>query len=282
MNPQSHDFRKPLLPTALRNLLAGWGPKVCSQACRLWGAQLPFTVQMESCEGQVMPAARALDNLPDTALRFRVLVESGPDVSLLAASRPMLLAILAGVFGSPIDPENLDQELTPVEEDVVEFVAEQYFLGPLQRAWPRDEKLRLEPPRRLSPTAELPFARSARLLVTQYKVKAPFGEFDWWWMVPHDGALLSSLGGGPAPVPSSHEERESTIKELPVRMTVQLGSAPLSLLHLACLQEGDLLLLDQPIDQPLPALLGGQVKFLVWPGARGGRQAVRIHGTCES
>jgi flagellar motor switch protein FliM len=70
--------------------------------------------------------------------------------------------------------------------------------------------------------------------------------------------------------------------ELPVQLTVHLGSTKVSLLHLAALQVGDVLLLDQAIDQPLSAALGKKVKFLVWPGARGSRQAIAIHAPVES
>jgi flagellar motor switch protein FliM len=280
--PSPHDFRKPPLPPALRGLLALWGPQTAAQTARLWAGQLPFQAEVEFLGGELAVAREALSTLPEATLFFAAALGGGPEASVLAVARPLAQAVLAGVLGSPVEAENLDQELTPVEEEMAEFVAEQFFLGPLQRTWPLAEKLRLGAPRRGPTASEAPFAPTALVLAVRFRVKAPFGEFDWCWLAPRDAGLLASLQGGASSQAPAADEREALVRDLPVRLTVRLGTAALSLLNLAGLREGDLLLLDQPIDRPLPALLGGQVKFLVWPGARGARQAVSIRTTVES
>jgi flagellar motor switch protein FliM len=236
---------------------------------------------MEPCGIEVLPASRVFERIPETAIHFRTPLESSSELTLLVASRPLLVAVLGGLLGSP--PESaadLDLELTPVEEEMAEFVVEHFFLAPLQQVWPLAEKLSLSAPRRQAPAADPPYLPTALLVVVQFRAKGEFGEFDWWWILPRNGWLATLIGN--STVTPGREAREAAVRELPVRLTVQLGSARLSLLHLAALQVGDLLILDQPINQALPALLGGHKKFLVWPGACGARQAISIHAPVES
>lgn len=285
MTPEPYDFRKPTpLPAGARTLLTAWLPKACQAACRQMASALPFPVEMEPAGLDVVAAGPWHERLPESGLRFRAGLSDAPDVSLFVLPRPLVLALLASLLGEPIDPGHPDRELTALEDDVSDFVAREYFLGPLQQAWQLSPKLRLEAPGRLAPQAALPYLPTTLLLVAGFRVRGPFGELPWWWALPRSG-WLDALGGGGAPARSqalpSREEREAFARTLPLRLTVNLGGAKMSLVHLAGLQVGDTLLLEQPIDQPLSASLGGQVKFLVWPGAVGARQAVAIHSHVE-
>jgi flagellar motor switch protein FliM len=265
----------------------------------MWGKQLPFAVEMESRGVGVMSAASVLADLPETTLRFRVPQVGTTEVSFLTIPRPLLLVVLGGLLGEPLPekqadvavPPELNRELTPVEDSIVDLVVEQFFLDPLQQTWPFLSKLRLDRPQRAPIRSSPPYSPDTLLLVVRFVVRGPFGEIDWTWMLPKSkwlesleipGRARTTRNTEPALPPPSREERESMVCELPVQLTVHLGSTKVSLLHLAALQVGDVLLLDQAIDQPLSAALGKKVKFLVWPGARGSRQAIAIHAPVES
>jgi flagellar motor switch protein FliM len=280
MTPALYDFRKPApLPPAVRGLATTWLPKVCQVACRQVTAAMPFPVEMEPAGLEVLTAGQLLEQLPETSLRFRAAVSGAADASWLVLPRPVVLALLSGLLGETFDPAQPDRELTPLEEDVSDFVAREYFLGPLQEPWPHSPKLRLDAPARLVGPASAPYLPGTLLLVAGFRMRGPFGEQPWWWALPRAG-WIESLGGSaqaPKPAPPTREEREQFARGLPLRLTVHLGTARMSLVHLAGLEVGDVLLLEQPIDQPLSASLGDQVKFLVWPGAVGARQAVAIH-----
>jgi len=276
-SPPVYDFRKPspLIPT-LREPLAGWVSQVCSQALRIWSSQLPFTIELEPVGISVVQAGSVFAELPDATLRFRSALQGRSESSLLIVPRPLMLALLNGLLGEAIDPDQLERELTSVEESVADLVAQQFFLQPLQLTWPFPNRLRLADPVREPDIGEPPYPLEEAVLTAHFRFRADFGEVDWWWMLPRAG-WLESLAGVESPPPPKPEEMVAMVQELPLRLTVNLGTARLSLLHLGALQVGDVLLLDQPIDEPLPATLGGQVKFLVWPGAKGTRQAVAIH-----
>jgi flagellar motor switch protein FliM len=282
MNPEPHDFRKPApLSAGVRNQLNDWLPKVCKTACRQLTAAQSSPVEMEPTGLEVVSASQLVEQFPEASVRFRAGIAGAADVSLLVLPRPVVLGLLAGLLGETFDPEQPDRELTPLERDVCDFVAREYFLGPLQQAWPLSRKLLLETPTLQDATAT-PYLPTTLLLVAGFRVRGPFGELPWWWALPRAG-WIDSLGGGAhaPPAAPTREDRESFVQRLQLRMTVNLGAARMSLIHLAGLEVGDMMLLEQPVDQPLSASLGGRVKFLVWPGAVGARQAVAIHSHVE-
>lgn len=281
--PEPHDFRKPApLPSPLRVALNDWGPVVCARMARLWSAQLPFPVTAEAGEMGMLPATSVLNGIPDTTLRFRALQESTGAISILLVPRPLAIAVLSGLLGEEYKEEDVNRDLTSVEDDVVDLVAEQFFLEPLQLGWPLQQKLVLQRPHREPMRSSPAYLPTEPLLVARFRVRGPFAEpQEWCWMMPRRGWLDSLAGVREARRPSQ-DEREAIVRELPVEMTVILGNTRLSLLHLAALQPGDLLVLDQRIDQPLAVEMGGQTKFRVWAGARGSKQAVAIQTPVES
>ena len=88
-----------------------------------------------------------------------------------------------------------------------------------------------------------------------------------------------------APVPArvqsqslnARRQIEALVGEMSVDLAVVLGTADLTLFDLARLRTGDLVMLNQKVDDPLEATVGGTKKFQVWPGARGSRQAVQVY-----
>ena len=65
-------------------------------------------------------------------------------------------------------------------------------------------------------------------------------------------------------------------KNLPMDLTVVLGSAQLMLSQLTKLAPGDVIVLDQRVTHPLGAWLGGKKIMTGWPGRVGTRQAFQI------
>lgn len=279
MSAERYDFRKPApLPAALRNPLVDWLPRACQAACRQLAASLPFAVEMEPAGVEVVAAGQVLDSVAETAVRVRANLRGTADGSLLLLPRPVVLGLYSGLMGEPASD---DRELTPVEEEVSDFLAGQFFLDPLQQSWPLNPKLILDAPTRLASRGS-PYAPETLIVVLRFVIKGPFGQHTWLWTLPRSG-WLDTVAGGQASAPTvSREERETLVRGLPVQLTVRLGATRLSLLQVAGLQIGDVLLLEQPVAEPLSASLGGQVKFLVWPGAVGTRQAVAIQSPVES
>ncbi len=110
----------------------------------------------------------------------------------------------------------------------------------------------------------------------------PFGEGDWCWLLPRSdwvGRLLAPRQAvrSATGLADCRAQLTRLAEQFPVRLSVRLGKAEVSLQQLSRLQTGDLILLDQRVSEPLPASLAGTVKYHVWPGAVGSRQAIEIH-----
>jgi flagellar motor switch protein FliM len=71
------------------------------------------------------------------------------------------------------------------------------------------------------------------------------------------------------------------MQEVPVDFSVILGTADLSLTQLARLAVGDMVILDQPVAEPLLASVGGDQKFRGWAGRVGNQQAYQIQSVTD-
>jgi flagellar motor switch protein FliM len=122
------------------------------------------------------------------------------------------------------------------------------------------------------------------ILFAWLNVAAPFGEHPVYLLVPRTGtwARLTAPPARQKPAAAApSEQMVALVREMPVELTVLLGSAELSMQDVADLRAGDVVILRQKVDQPLDGLLSGARKFRVWPGVVGGRAAVVIDAPAE-
>lgn len=66
------------------------------------------------------------------------------------------------------------------------------------------------------------------------------------------------------------------LNQAPVEVVAHLGSSAVTIGELLQLAPGDVLLLEQRTDQPVPVLVGDQLKFRAEPGQRQGRLALQV------
>jgi flagellar motor switch protein FliM len=193
----------------------------------------------------------------------------------------LLLTLLAGLMNETVTGYVPDRELTGLEVSLCDYLVRELILTPLEQAWPLRDKPKWAagaggPPRNVWRVA----AADPAVLAT-LGVSTPFGDQSLHLLFTRSVRLLRLADPPPpAAAPQSDAQRrqiEALVREMPIDLTVTLGSSDLTLLDLARLQPGDLLVLQQKVGEPLPAAVGGTDKFRVWPGAVGGRQAVQIH-----
>ncbi|RLE26973.1 flagellar motor switch protein FliM [Candidatus Acetothermia bacterium] len=79
----------------------------------------------------------------------------------------------------------------------------------------------------------------------------------------------------------TREAIERNIRSTPIPVQVQLGEAKITLRDLLELQEGDVLVLDTHVDDPLPLDIGGEVRAYGKPGLRRRTVAVRVEQVLE-
>jgi flagellar motor switch protein FliM len=286
MNPQPHDFRKPARPAGnLEARVAGWLRGACGLAPDRWMRYLGFRVEAEVRGVEVVPPAEALGRLPEGAIGFQIALGEKLGDGLLVLPRPLALVLTQATLGEPVTELPPDRELTTVEDGLCDFLAENLFLSVLQDTWPGAEPVRLAVRKRE------PLPRWSRLFVTAESVlqgvarlRGPFGELEWWLLLPVQG-LRERLAKGMAPVAeapaAAREQMEALVGELPIELIVDLGSAEVPLTQLGRLQVGDVVILNQRVREPLAARVAGLHKLRVWPGQVAGRQAVQIESLVE-
>jgi flagellar motor switch protein FliM len=111
-----------------------------------------------------------------------------------------------------------------------------------------------------------------------------FGEFPAYLIIPRSGRFekwATQAGPAFAAEVADPEHIASLVREMPVELEVILGSADLSMIDVANLRAGDVVVLRQKVNEPLEGLVAGTRKFQLWPGAVGSRAAVQVHAATD-
>jgi flagellar motor switch protein FliM len=284
MNIQQHQFGKPAkLAEDLDARLVTWFKAATALAPGFWDKVLPMQVTLQLTGSTLATPAAALASLPSPCVACRVMMESD-STSLIAFPRPLVLALVAGLLGDSTTDPITDRELTSVEEDLCSYFLQDVFLAPLREAWPGLGGMELdfdqwEP----YPQWTKIFTGVELLIVCKMLIRGPFGEEKVHWLVPQKAiASLSfeeELKEAKAQAKDAKHpcpQLEDVVRELPVEITVQLGKADIALDQLANLRVGDLLILNQPISEPLTALVEGEKNLYAWAGRVGSWKAVQL------
>jgi flagellar motor switch protein FliM len=289
MTPVPFDFRRPP-PGELEWQTAEWLAEAARLAAAAWSRLLTFSAELVA--GGVVPTTAGVGmlTLAANSVGFAVRpVNATPDDDegfLLAIPRPLLLTLLAGLMNEVVTEYLPDRELSDLEAPMCDYLVRELFLAPLEAAWPLRDKPKWEAGPAGQPRNVWRMAVADPAVLATLGVTTPFGDQSFHLMFTRSVRLLR-LADAPPPktAPQSDAQRrqiESLVREMPVDVTVTLGSSDLTLLDLAKLQPGDLLVLQQKVTEPLPAAVGGADKFRVWPGAVGGRAAVQIHTVVDA
>jgi flagellar motor switch protein FliM len=284
MTPELYDFRNPARRAGERERrLEQWLAASAKAAVVPWTKLLSFPAKLEIGRRDEVLPEEWFACLPETTLGLRVRLGDEGLVSLLVLPRTLAVALLDGLMGEAITGMPADVPLSPIEESLLGHLTETLLLAPLRETWPGPKPLALRTGRQeFNLRTTRLFPSSDPISVCALRVTGPFGELDWYWLLPKGDWLTAIL-----PAPSNSAEAaerarvEKLVREFPVDLSVQLGSAEVSLSQLARLAPGDLILLDQPAGEPLTAAVAGVGKYLVRPGAAGQRQAVLIESPFE-
>ena len=278
MSERPFDFRKPP-PDELIRKAGAWLAESSRLAAPIWAKLLPFKTEIVTGPPEVIPAGLALPRFGTSVAGLTINVDPF-DTLLSAFPRRLLLAILAGLMNESPTALPADRELTNLESTLCEYFVRELLIPPLQVAWPLPEPLRLSAgPRGLvGQLWRLPATEP--LLVSEFTLKTPFGDHGFHLLLPKSEWLEALATPVAARVqsqsPTNRRLIETLVGEMNVDLAVVLGTADLTLFDLVRLRTGDLVMLNQKVDDPLEATVGGTKKFRVWPGARGSRQAVQV------
>lgn len=283
MTPDPFDFRQPP-PGELERQVSGWLAAAARRAAAGWPRLLPFPAELTPGGVKVVTSGVAAAEIPGDAVGFPLTTpDPGDGTGLLALPRPLLIGFLSGLLGDV--PPNLpdDREPSELEGSLVGYLARSLFLDPLEVAWPGAEPLKLSAGP-LAPAAAVRRGPANEMTVAAgFTAKTPFAELPVHLLLPRAGRWEGLVRGTSAPVAvaSDPDRIAALVREMPVDLTVILGTTELTMSDVSRLRAGDLLVLRRKVGEPLDGLVGGSRKFRVWPGAVGTRAAVQIHAPAE-
>jgi flagellar motor switch protein FliM len=283
--PQPYNFARPGRMTAeVEQRVSGWLRAAAALAAKKAGPQLPFTPEMALAAVEVLRPAEGLAKLPEAAAGYGLSLNSTAANGMIALPRPLALGLVGAMLGEVGAALPEDRDLTVVEQDLFQFFIGEVLVNTLQETWPAAESVPITlRGREAHPRWTRIFPPDDNVVVCTFSLKGPFGDGEWYWLLSQkhlmEQVAQSMPGGdklkGDAGPPES-VRLPLLVEELPVEMTVLLGTVELSLADLSRLSVGDVVILNQRVSETLPALLAGEKKCKVWPGRIGSRQAFEI------
>lgn len=275
---QRYDFRGPRrLADDVEHLLERWQDGVCESVNDRWQGVLAgewnwLRGDVENVRGSDL---RLL--LPEGGTTFRIQIGDQRTISLLGISRAMAIDIVSALMGGATE-EDAGRSLTQVEASMLDFamkdIEEAFF-----DAQPSSAPLAISKQGTVQPR-ELPrIIRPEEVFVmVQWKVQGRRACHFLRWFIPQASMLayVSHISESKKASNSQRQELEQLVQQIPATFTVRLGSARLSVLQLAQLRPGDVIMLDQRLQDALVATVGQTEKFRGWPGRIGTRQTFRI------
>lgn len=272
--PYPFDFRNAGTADGVVRMLRQWLGKTTDSFTDNWEAVSDTIVDLKCNSVLTRTFEEAVELMPMESIGFEISISQEKTPSLACVSIQDLISLIGAIFGTPFDGE--DRKLTTIEISLCEMVYET-LASSLSAAWLGQEPLKMvvggyeDPPHfsRLIPQTEL--VLSARI---DLKVADTIANVNW--MVPRkDIEKLLESTTGHSLKPTEHQPRD-VVYQMGVELVGLLGTAEMTMGSLSDLNVGDLMPLNQKIDQPIPVLIDQQQFYDGWPGRVGKRQAVEI------
>jgi flagellar motor switch protein FliM len=270
------DARRLAPPTARR--LERWQAETCQLLTEAWSGISAQPLRATASAILPLRTEAAAERLPEPGLGIVLQLGQEKLPSLLAFDSQLLMAMLADLLGADA-PDTTDvRSLTPLQEALIELL-----LGKVREsladAWPGLSPLPCAIKETVRPRRSRMLSQWEEVIAIQWKIESRFHTGESLWLAPRRELedLLSGLGPMSATGDIEMEQGLTALAEqLPLDVTVELGSASVNAQVLAGLKPGDVLLLDQAIYRPLMARVGGEPVWQVAPCRVGQRQAIEI------
>lgn len=261
--------------------LAGWQTSFCSILAENWQGLLGSEVSLSVNRTSAGVAGPTVAGLVDPGYGARL--EMGPDSfpSLVAFSSRLVHTLVFDMLGTLGEDWPEPRDMTPAELSMVELLFGEISRA-ISQAWPEITPLPCELHSVISrPKRSRLFSPEEPIIQTRISVETPFGPEDIIWLSPRSG--LESIGIRDTPTEEQEFQPAPQMRNLaqliPVELVIELGSTALTLKELNDLQVGDYLPLDQPVYQPLQAMVDGRLQWLGTPCRLGNRQGFQILAT---
>lgn len=280
-----YDFRQPQpYPPEVQRALRAWLTVFLTQ----WGdycrreMHLATKLRLDALRRAYVEPTLA--DLPDAVLAYPVQWSSTAS-SLLVVSRRLALAWTLARLGEKCEALPTDRALTLVETTLWEHLLDHAFLAVARDSWASEPApIWQRGPRELAPPFTPIFRQQPALLLAELRAEEPFADGFVLWLLSEAVVrqfFAATATGLAASSPASPPRLEELLQDVPLQLTVQLGAVQLPLAQLQQLRTGDVLLLEQRLEEPVLVLLEGTVRYTAWPGRIGSQRAVQIAATRE-
>ncbi len=123
MRIEPYDFRKPSrLAADLDEQLAAWLTRGLEAATERWGRHLAAAVAHFLGGVDSVRPGDSLAELPDAVVAYRVAIGPESVGTLVAFPRPLVLTLVASMYGDDCTELLADRHLTPVEDSLIEYL----------------------------------------------------------------------------------------------------------------------------------------------------------------
>ena len=219
-----------------------------------------------------------------SALVYRVDVGAKAEPTLFVLDRPMALSIVMEMLGSTIEELPEDRSLTEIETTSADFLLQE-IRACLEASQPMQAKQSLKFVGRTDlKELHTEFPVNMTNSNVGFRVTLPYGEGMLRWILPQS-LTLDMVALIPKSLQSdgrSAEDLKKLVLSTPSQLSVRLGSADVRIAKLRSLSPGDVIVLNQRIDEPLVAQLGSHKMFSGWCGKSGKHQVFQIDEVFEA
>lgn len=283
MNHPVVDFRKPgRVPDDIGQMLTQW-QRDSREAVELrFGRFVPCELRVEVPSPEPITGSD-LRVLADEAIVYRVDIVDYACPTLFLLDKQLAMAMageMLGVTGQET-PEN--RSLTEIETTCLDFLMEE-----LRSSIEGSQKL--TPARRMKIVGQTllkelhsEFPANATNSSVGYRLNLANGGGLIRWILPQ-AVTLDMAAVLPKTIQSNSRSREAIerlVLSAPCEISVRLGESRVQLAKLGALAPGDIIILDQKIDEPLQAWVGGHRMFSGWPARNAKQQVFQIDQPLE-
>lgn len=192
--------------------------------------------------------------------------------------RPLLLALVLNSLGDKLTEVPADRELTAIERTLADVICQQIaevICEVRHSGW--DQAPTISPCNYLPQIVRL-FPGNPDLISLNFELTGTFGPqpLSWFWLEADADRLFGATDQGPKASRDEQAHMEQIVRQLPVELVIQLGAATLNLAELSNLEVGDVIVLNQRVQEPLQGVVADQPLLQAWPGRLGNKQAIQI------
>jgi flagellar motor switch protein FliM len=271
------DFRSPCrLSLPVESRLVDWQRRAARLLPQKWLTWVPGETAWTCPSPETIDCATA--ELPEQVAVFQVDVAGQTQPALLAISGELAVPLVLSVLGDQVESVPERRVVTPVEMSILELLVAQTIEalneGGIGAGYPKCELVGAVPrpvPMRIFPLEE-------NLVVLRFCSRFAWGDGALQWIWPESMAEGLFVDTTPLADATAEDSRvlAAVAQRLPFEIRVRLGGVKLSVAELATLSEGDVLILDQKITEPLTCHVGHQPLLKAWPTVTGNRQSIQI------